>query len=75
MMIQYIYTKKKESPNEKFDKYDNASDLFDEIKNGEITLFEGKNDQAIFKSHLSEIKKETPKKKKIKGAKKCSIQY
>ena len=30
--LVYIY-KKKESPNEEFDEYGNASDLFDKIKN------------------------------------------
>ena len=66
-MIQYIYTKK-ESPNEEFDEYDNASDLFDKIKNGKITLFEAKINQTIFKSHLGEIKKGNKHHKKMKGA-------
>ena len=42
--------------------YDNALDLIDKIKNGEIKLAEAKNDQIRFKSNLGEIKKETIKK-------------
>ena len=58
--IVYRY-KKKESPDEKFDKYENALNLVDRIRNGQIKLSDAKNDQEIFKSHLGEIKKETTK--------------
>ena len=53
-MIQYIDTK---------DKYDNALDLINKIKNGEIRLSEVKNDQIVFKSHLGDIKKGNNKKR------------
>ena len=41
----------------KFDKFDNALDLIDEIRNGKISLTHVKNNQAKFKSNLGEIKK------------------
>ena len=56
-----IYRCKGKRLDKKFDKYDNALDLIDKIKNGEIRLADVKNDQKIFKSHLGEIKKETIK--------------
>ena len=40
-----IYKYKGKSPNEKFNQYDNALDLIDKIKNGEIKLSKAKNDQ------------------------------
>ena len=55
-MIQYIDIKVR-SPDEKFDKYNNALDLIDKIKNGKIKLAEAKNDQIRFKSSLNEIKR------------------
>ena len=64
-----VHRYKGKSPDEKFDKYDNALDLIDKIKNGEIKLAEAKNDQINFKSSLGEIKKRNQQ-KKIKGAKK-----
>ena len=70
-----IYRYKGKTPDEKFDKYDNALNLIDKIKNGEIKLAEAKNDQIIFKSNLGEIKKKRKQQKKIKRAKKCTIQY
>ena len=51
----YIYNGK--NPDEKCDKCDNALDLINKISNGEIGLADVKNDQKIFKSHISEIKK------------------
>ena len=57
------YRYKGKSPDEKFDKYDNALDLIDKIKNGEIKLAEAKNDQIRFKSNLGEIKKGNNKKR------------
>ena len=38
-----VYRYKGKSPDEKFDKYDNALDLIDKIKNDEIKLAETKN--------------------------------
>ena len=69
----FIY-RQKGTPDEKFNTYDNASDLINKIKNGEIKLAQAKNDQIRFKSNLGEIKKGNNK-KKIKRAKKCTIQY
>ena len=51
------------SSDEKFDKYDNALDLINKIRNSEIKLAEAKNDQTIFKSHFGEIKKGNNKKR------------
>ena len=64
--LVYIYNGK--NPDEKFDKYDNALDLINKINNSEIGLADVKNDQKIFKSHLSEIKK--GKNKNIQSSKK-----
>ena len=70
-----VYRYKGKTPDEKFDKYDNALDLINKTQNGEIKVADAKNDQIIFKSHLGEIKKRKQQ-KKIKGAKKkCIIQY
>ena len=52
-----IYRCKGKNPDEKFDKFDNALNLIDKIKNGEIKLDEAKNDQIKFKLNLGEIKK------------------
>ena len=57
---------KSKTPDEKFNEYDNALNLIDKIKNGEIKLAEAKNDQIIFKSNLSEIKETTKKDQKSK---------
>ena len=43
-----IYRYKGNTPNEEFDKYDNALDLIDKIRNGEIKLAEVKNNQNNF---------------------------
>ena len=69
-----VYRYKGKTPDEKFDKYDNALNLIDKIKNGEMKLAEANNDQIKFKSSLGKIKKGNNK-KKIKGAKKRIIQY
>ena len=58
--------------NEKFDAYDNALDLIDKIKNGEIKLAEVQNNQNNFKINLDEIKTGG---KKSKEQKKYNIQY
>ena len=57
------YKQKVKSPDEKFDKYDNALDLIDKILYGEISLAETKNDQKNFRSSLGEIKRRNTKKK------------
>ena len=58
-----VYRYKGKTPDEKFDEYDNALNLIDKIKNGEIKLAEAKNDQIRFKSNLGEIKKGNNKKR------------
>ena len=40
----------------KLNEFDNAINLLDKTKEGEISLPDAKNDQAEFKSSLSEIK-------------------
>ena len=52
-----IYRYKSKAPDEKFNTYDNALDLIDKIKSGEIKLAEAKNDQIRYKSNLGKIKK------------------
>ena len=52
-----IYRYKGKIPDEKFNTYDNALDLINKIKHGEIKLAEAENDQIRFKSTLGEIKK------------------
>ena len=44
-----VYKYKGKSLDEKLDKYDNALDLINKIKNAEIKLSEAKNNQTIFK--------------------------
>ena len=41
----------------KFDKFDNALNIINKIKNGEISLADVKNNQEKFKIYLGEIKK------------------
>ena len=48
---------------EKFDKFDNALDLINEIKEGKTKLADPKNDQMKFKSKLGEIRKGNSKKR------------
>ena len=58
-----IYKYKGNTPNEEFNTYDNALDLIDKIKNGEIKLAEVKINQINFKSNSGEIKKGSKKSK------------
>ena len=69
-----VYRYKGKSPDEKFNKYGNALDLINKIKNGEMKLVDAKNDQIRFKSYLGKRKKREQQ-KKIKEAKKRTIQY
>ena len=57
-----IYRYKGRTADAKFDKFDNALDIINKIKNGEISLADVKNNQANFKSNLGEIKKGNNKK-------------
>ena len=58
-----IYKYKGNTSNEEFNTYDNALDLIDKIKNGEIKLAEVKSNQINFKSNSGEIKKGSKKSK------------
>ena len=49
------------TPNEEFNKYDNALDLINKIRNGGIKLAEVKNNQNNFEINLTEMKKEGKK--------------
>ena len=68
-LYDLVYKYKCKSPDEKFDKYDNALDFINKIRNGDVKLLETKNDQAIVKSYLGKIKKETTKKRSKKQKK------
>ena len=52
-----IYRYKGRTADAKFDKFDNALDIIDKIRNGEISLADVRNNQAKFKSNLDEVKK------------------
>ena len=52
-----IYRYKGRTADAKFDKFDNALDIIDKTRNGEISLADVKNNQAKFKSNPGEIKK------------------
>ena len=43
--------------NEDFSKFDNALDLINKVRDGEISLNEAKEEQAKLKSYMGEIKK------------------
>ena len=58
-----MYRYKGKTCDEKFNTYDNALDLIDKTKSGEIKLADAKNDQIRFKSDLGEIKKGNNKKR------------
>ena len=52
-----IYRYKGRTADAKFDKFDNALDIIDKIRNDEAILTDLKSNQAKFKSNLSEVKK------------------
>ena len=58
----------------KFDKFDNALDIINKIKNGEIRQADVKNNQEKFKSDLGEKKRKQQKQIK-KAKKKRFVQY
>ena len=64
-----IYKYKNKTPNENFNTYDNALDLIDKIKNGEIKLAKAKINQIRFKSNLGKINKESNKKRSMERKK------
>ena len=52
-----IYRYKGNTADAKFDKFDNALDIIDKIRDGKIDLANVKNNQEKLKSYLGEIKK------------------
>ena len=55
VIIQYVnygQKKRRKDPYEKFHEYDNGLYLIEKIRNGEINLFNVKNNQLNFKSRL-----------------------
>ena len=52
-----VYRYKGKSSDKKLDEYDNALYLINKIRNGKIKIFDAKNGQINFKSHLGEIKR------------------
>ena len=66
-----IYRYKGRTADAKFDKFDNALDIINKIKNGEIRQADVKNNQEKFKSDLGEKKRK--QQKQIKKAKKNDL--
>ena len=58
-----IYRYKGRTADAKFDKFDNPLDIRNKIRNGKTSLTDVENNQAKFKSNLSEVKKNTQSKK------------
>ena len=52
-----IFTYKGDTADENFSRFDNALDLIEKIRNGEISLNEAKDEQEKFESKHGEIKK------------------
>ena len=69
-----IYRYKGNTADLKFDKFDNALNIINKIKNGEISLEDVEKNQEKFKSNLGEIKRGNST-KEIKVAKKRFVQY
>ena len=58
-----IYKYKRNTTDAKFDQFDNALNIINKIKNGEIGLADVKNNQEKFKSYLGEIRKGNKKRR------------
>ena len=52
-----MYRYKSRTADAKFDKFDNALDILDKLRNGKTSLTDVKDNQAKFKSNLGEVKK------------------
>ena len=52
-----IYRYKNNSPNVEINKFGNAFDIIDKIRDGKIDLFDVKNNQGKIKSYLGKIRK------------------
>ena len=57
-----IYRYKNNSPNVEFNKFNNAFDIIDKIRDGKVDLSDVKNNQEKIKSYLGKIKKENKSK-------------
>ena len=57
-----IYRYKNNSPNVEFNKFNNAFDFIDKIRDGKVDLSDVKNNQEKIKSYLGKIKKENKSK-------------
>ena len=68
-----IYKYKGNTTHAKFDKFDNAFNIINEIQNGEINLADVKNNQEKFKSYLGEIKRGSSKKRSKEQKMLCLI--
>ena len=68
-----VYKYKRNTADAKIDKFDNALDITDKIKNGEICLAEVTNNQEKFKSKLGEIKKGSNKKDQKSKKTRCTM--
>ena len=68
-----IYKCKGNTTHAKFDKFDNAFNIINEIQNGEINLADVKNNQEKFKSYLGEIKRGSSKKRSKEQKMLCII--
>ena len=66
-----IYRYKGRTADAKFDKFDNPLDIRNKIRNGKTSLTDVENNQAKFKSNLSEVKKNTQSKKVEQKSKKA----
>ena len=56
-----VFKYKGNTPDEDFSKFDNALDLINKVRDGEISLNEAKNEQTKLGSAMGEIKKERKK--------------
>ena len=61
-----MYRYKSRTADAKFDKFDNALDILDKLRNGKTSLTDVKDNQAKFKSNLGEVKKHTKVEQKSK---------
>ena len=55
--IKLVFKYKGNTADADFSEFDNALSLINKIRNGEISLNDAKDDQAILRSNLGEIKK------------------
>ena len=56
-----LFKYKGNTADQDFSRFDNALDLINKIRDGEISLNEAKDEQAKLKSSIGEIKKSTKK--------------